>query len=705
MVRRRSVLAIPVTVELFSLLGVQPALGRTFGPDDLSGGCTIVLAHRFWQNSLGAARDIVGHSLALDERACTVAGVMPATFAFFPEAADMWRLIAAPADRPRGGIGVFGRLKPGINLERAQAELSDLHRQLHSTTPHGASLIPTVYGLAGEFTWMAGRNLRLTLLVLFVAVSFVLLIACLNVANLLLGRSLARQREFGVRAALGSGRWRLLRQVLTEGFLLSSLGAAVGVVFAVAAVRVFSVANPIELPPGSLVSVDAPVLGFAAALAIVTALLFAVVPALKASSVDVAALLRTAGRGASDHRGRRALGKALVVIEMTCSVVLVFGAGLLLSSVERFGSARLGFEPDGVLTMIVRLPRMEYDTSDRRARFHDELIAALKRQPDIREVALATTALRGRGTNLLSIEGQPPPTLETSVPDVALDTVSADYFRLLRVPIMQGRSFDDGDRHDAARVAVINEALARKYFPGGDAIGRRVKPGSDASSPWLTIVGVVGNQRVSTVYQEMAWVETPLLFTALQQTAPADTALLLRAGTDRRAEIDVSRAGAAVQQVVAGLNPNVPISDVQTMRSRIARDLKYPVFRARVLSAFAVLALLLAIVGLYAVLSQLVAQRSREIGIRVALGAPRSTVVRFVAAEGMQVAAAGLGVGLIAAFGLARFIEAMLYGIAPTDVTLTATVSLSLALAAFLATWLPARRAAGIDPAITLRAE
>jgi putative ABC transport system permease protein len=691
------VLAIPATANLFSLLGVRAAVGRTFEAHDRGRGCTVVLAHHFWRDTLGSRPGAVGDRITLDDRACTIVGVMPSTFRFFPSAADMWRLIANEHDLPAAGVGVFGRLKPGVSRETAQAELVALHARADSDDTHRRTFAPSVYDLQQEFTWLAGRNLRLTLLALLAAVAFVLLIACLNVANLLLGRVAVRHREFAVRTALGSGRVRLLRQLLTESLLLAFAGAMVGALLAAASVQYFRAANPIELPTGVTVGIDVHVLMFTGVVAVLTALIFGLVPAWGASRADVATVLKTGGRTSTSNPRTRRLSKALVVAEMTCSVVLLVGAGLLIESVARLGTTPLGFDTKNLQTMSVRLPTRAYETLTARAGFYNRLLLTVGRIPGLDGVALATGVLRGRGVDVLGVRGGPAPSADRAVPDVAQDTISADYFKVMRVPLLAGRWFDEHDDEAAEAVAVVNAALARKYFPGESAVGRYVRYGAHPAAPWLKIVGVAGDQKGTNVHQEMNWVDAPFLFRPIGQAAPVQVTLILRAPA---AAGDLGRS---VPALVAALDPEVPVGNLQSLDERIAATMAYPLFRARLLGGFAALALFLAVAGLYGVLSQMVTQRAQEIGVRLALGAPRSAVLALVAKQGMLLTGGGLVAGLAIALWLGRFLRAMLYGIGPTDAVTLMIVSLVLAAAALLATWLPARRAVRIDPIVALR--
>ena len=695
----RGVLAIPSSVELFSLLGISPALGRTFQPEDLTRGCTVVLAHSFWSN-LGSGPGIIGQTLMLDQKGCTVIGVMPAGFAFYPEAAELWTLIT-PDFKPNWDafvVGIFGHLKPGVTMASAQAEMSLLHERLHKADKAERDWEPVLYPLQQEFTWLAGRNLRLSLVVLLAAVSLVLLIACVNVANLLLGRSLVRRREFAIRAALGSGRQRLLRQLLTEGLLLSTLGAALGVLIAETALRVFREVNPVELPPGTVVAVDPRVLGFTAGLTVLTTLLFGLAPAWKASSVDVNDVLKGAGCGSSHGPLRNRFAQALVITEVTLSLVLLAGAGLLLESVVRMGAAPLGMRSDNVVTMRIALPKYRYAKPDQQIRFFDELSNRVRALPGVEGVALTShvPVVSGVSNSVLSIEGRPVERGQMRQ-DVGVQRITPDYFRAMGVPLHSGRMFDARDREGSEPVAIVNEALAREYFPNENPIGKRIRAGDpDTKPPWLTIAGVVGTEKRTIVYQEMNYVEIATLFRPLAQDASNTMVLLARA-----------RPGIAsgIQRAVNELDSDVLVGDIQTMDQRISKFLAYPRFRAVALGVFAGLALLLAAIGLYGILAQSVLQRTREIGIRMALGARKSDVTGLVVKQGLVLVFIGLCAGLASAIGLARYLSSLLFGVKPTDPVALGAVALVLIVAALLATYIPARRASRVDPMVALRYE
>jgi predicted permease len=682
----RLALAIPASLDFFTLLGVTPAMGRAFEAADLTRGCTVVLAAGFWRHALAARADIVGRSLALDSRACTVAGVMPDGFSFYPAAADMWMLITPnreqlPSDRHQG-VAVFARLRPGVTRERAAAEVVALHRQAHGGDAHGSAFGPIMSPLREEFTWLAGRNLRATLVVLFAAVTVVLLIAGVNVANLLLGRSLERQRELAIRAAIGSGRWRLVRQLLTEALLLSSFATVAGLGIAVTALAYVRTRAPVELPPGTRVALDGGVLLFAIAIAFVTALAFGIVPAWRSSHADIQSVLK--GQDAASERGRPARTRSLLVaVEMASAMMLLVGAGLLTQSIARFAAVPLGFNPDGLLTMSVRLPRTTYPQARARADFYQRLLDGAAALPGADGAALTTSLLRGGSVSMLLVDGRPDPSPDVEPPTVGEDVVSVDYFRVMQVPVRAGRGFEPADRDGALAVSIVNEALARKHFPDEDPIGRRIRTPNTA---WSTIVGVVADTKHTNVFQEMSWIDSPTIFRPVMQEPITNAAVIVRS----RAPGSI---GAGIQRLAAELDPGVPVANLQSMRDRMARELAYPAFRAVVLNAFAAVALALAAVGLYAVLAQLVAQRTREFGVRIALGARPRDILALVGVQGGVPTMAGLAVGIAAALALERVLSSMLYGAGTADAIAIVAVAGVLLLTASVAIAVPAARA------------
>jgi predicted permease len=696
----RSVLAFPVAVEFFSMLGVAPSLGRTFQPGDIGRGCSVVLTDSFWRNVLSADVSIVGTPLHLDDRGCTVVGIMPPGFAFLPPEAPvaMWTLMDRPPKPDSLAVGVFARLRPDISMEAAQTEATALHRKLHEHDRWGAQMEPVVYDLHGEFTWLTGRNLRLSVLVLFAAVSLVLLICCVNVANLLVGRAVGRQREMAIRAALGGGRARLMAQLLTENLMLSLAASAAGTGLAALAVEYFRTARPIEMPPGVTVSLSVPVLAFTAILTVLTAALFGLAPAWKASRVDLNEALKSGARIAAFSGGRR-LGRVLIVAEVMLTVVLLASAGMLIQTLRRFEGAPLGFTPDGLVTAMVQLPKTSYPDSGKRARFYERLETELRSVPGVQQAALSSASpIEGGGAlDVMEVEGHEPPRVENQF-DTHIQMVSGSYFRALNAPLKEGRLFEAGDREGAEAVAIVNQELARRYFGAEDPVGRHIRPfqGGRVERPWLRVVGVVGNEKRTTVYDEMAWVDTPLLYRPVAQNTPGTLRVVLRAGYE---------AGSAIRQTVGAIDAGVPVEEVVTVRALEARVLAYPRFRALLLGVFAVLALALAAIGLFGVLSHLVSQRTREIGVRMALGAQQRTVQAMILREGLSLVGVGVVAGAAAIWGLQRYLSSLLYGMRGVSFGMMAAALAVLLAASVAAIWAPARRASRVDPMVALKWE
>jgi putative ABC transport system permease protein len=688
----RSPLAVPVSASFFDVLGARAALGRTFAMSDEAGGCAVVLSHAFWADTFHADPHAPGQTIGLDDKACTVLGVMPKGFEFYPKPAKLWTLILpAQTDADKMLAISVGRLKPGATKQQAQAELSSLFAALHGHDTW-RDFGPAVDGLQWDLTWLAGRGLRTTLWTLLAAVTLVLLIACVNVANLLLGRSLSRTREFAVRAALGGGRARLFRQLVTEALPLAALGGVLGLWIAYGAIRYFQAVNPVELPVGADISLDWRVLLFAFAISALTALIAGTAPAWKAARADLNIALKSAGRGSTGGSAR--LGRAMAAVEMALSVLLLAGAGLLMQSVLRMGKADLGFHPDGLTAVRITLPEQHYRDAAARWRFWDSLQRSMSALPGV-EAAAVTSILApaSGGMNALEVFGRPAKNGRPSH-DVVTQFVGKGYFRVIGARMLAG-GFTTRPAASHAPEAIINSAVAAKYFPLGDAIGKQIRLGDD-KAPWLTVTGIVETERRGTVYNEMQWVEQPAVY-RLAELEPPSTAYMAV-----RTRGDVPLAAAFVRQTAA-IDPDAAIGETQTMRQILGIYLTYPRFRAFVFGGFAVFALLLAAVGLHGVLSELVSQRTREIGVRMALGAKPRDVARLIARQGGVPALAGLAGGIVATLGLGRYLSSMLYGVAPSDLLTLLAVSLVLLVVAASALALPARRAARVQPMEALR--
>jgi putative ABC transport system permease protein len=643
------ILAMPVSESFFALLGVEPALGRTFAPDDVQRGCSVVVSDRLWRGPLGSDRAIVGTSIVLDDRSCTVLGVMPPSFAFYPTAAQAWILLTPDFSPPPNQIplGIFARLRPGVTIAQAQGEVSALHTALNRSDGQERDLAPLIADLHGEFTFLADARLRATLWILLAAVVFVLLIVCLNVANLLLGQGVGRQHELAVRAALGCGRGRLARQLLTEGLLLSVIGGAAGVAVAFGAIVYVRAAAPIEMPPGADVRMSWPVLVFTLAISLATGLLFGALPAWRASRLGGAESLRT--RRVSAQSTTHRVMKTLIAAEMALSLMLLAGSGLLMQSVLRMGSEPLGFKSRDLVTARVKLPVEGYQDAGRRVRFYDRVLGAL-------------------GDNVALSTGLPPygwpqsATLHIPVvgpsesQSIGYRSISPRYFRVMGERLLRGREFNDHDHASSAPVVIVNEALARRYFPDTDPVGQRIALNDPSeSNPWRAIVGVVADEKGAGGFDRMGWAALPGAFKPLAQDAPRSALIVARGSA-----IDLRRA-------VTGIDATAAVGEVETMDTRLGRMLAYPRFRAALLSAFAVFAVLLAAIGLYGVLGQFVVPRTPEIGIRMAMGARPSDVLGLIVRQAGAPLAVGLVLGLAGASALSRSLASVLYGVEAGD--------------------------------------
>ena len=695
----RQVTAVPATDGFFQVLGVAPQLGRAFVPIDAAGGCSVVLANAFWQEIYAGDPRAVGQSMTLDGQPCTVVGVMGAGFALYPRATQLWRvmtpeLTSGPNPPP---VFIVGRLRAGVTREGLEAELTGLHAAIH-TSGFEREFRPTVESLREDFLWVAGRNLRATIWTLTGAVALVLLIACLNVANLLLGRSMVRKHELAVRSALGAGRGRLVRQLLTEGMLLAAAGGMLGIGVAYAALLYFRRANPVELPVGAEVRLDLFVLVFAVVLSAATALIFGLAPAWRSAGMDLTGALKSGGRGLAGAGTRAA--RLLVTVQMALSVALLAGAGLLIESVDRMATDHFGFHTQQVYAARLFLPHRRYPDDPPRRHFYEALEQRLSGQSGLVDAALGNAAPPYSVDNgSIEIEGRPSDP-DRPVHDVGHEAVTLNYFRTLRMTILRGRGFDERDGPHSEQVTVIDEALAREYFPNTEAVGQRIRVGGQTPPfPWVKIVGIVASVKRRTVYREMGWVESPTMYRPMTQHVPNSVTIVVRTAGG------AAPIAAEVRREVAAIDSEAAVGRVEPLDRRIAQTMAYPRFRAVVFGAFAGFALLLAAVGLYGVLSQMVAQRRQEIGVRMALGAHPAQVLGLVLVAGGGPVLIGLLLGLAAAVLLGRWGEALLYGVRPADLPTMATVALLLALSAAVAMAVPARRAAKTNPIETLRSE
>jgi predicted permease len=698
-------LALPASTDFFSMLGVEAQIGRTFSQTDMKNPCTLVLAYSFWQQKLGAPDNIVGQTLTADRSPCVVVGVMPKDFTFYPRETNAWSLItpaSAFAQEPWNSMtGVFGLLKPGVTRVQAEAELNAMEKRVLPEAPASLSLLtsamPVVLNLQDNFTWLAGRNLRTGLWVLLGAVSAILLMACLNVANLLLGRATEHSREMAIRTALGSGRARLIRQMLTESLMLAFCGTGAGLLLAMLMLHWFRAVNPVELPPGSVVSLDWQVLLFAALLGVGSVTVFGLFPAWQASRADLNSVLKNSERGIGASASAQRASQAFVVLQIALSLMLFVGAGLLAASLWQMASTRLGYRTNHVLTATISLATKQYAGTDAKSRFAATLSRNVAALPGVETVTEASN-FTPMGENPLSIEGDPS---RFSAGGVAAQSVSANFFAALWIPLFRGRVFDTRDRNDTRQVAIVNQALATKYFPHADPIGHTVKlsRADDPSQPWLTIIGVVADVKTTTVFQEMGYVEQPTVYRPLPQDAPSSLALMVVTK-----ENPLGLAG-GIEAQLAAIDRELVLANLGTMQDRQSAVLSQPRFRAVLFGSFAGLALMLAVVGLYGVLTQMVAQRTREIAIRMAVGASRGEVLSSIFRRAFALAAMGILLGVIGSAIAVRALAGLLYGVRPENAAMFVLASVILTLTALIASWNPAWRAATIDPMQALRSE
>ncbi|HJQ33856.1 MAG TPA: ABC transporter permease [Pyrinomonadaceae bacterium] len=699
---------IAVTPNMFQTLGIEPAQGRTFTPEEGQPGANkaVVLADNFWRRRFGGV-PVVGKNVMLNGEPYTVVGVMPPGFQFGREWAGQAPDIYGPLGftpqqlDPNTGLtnenlGVVARLKPGVKAEQAQAELSSMAADLRRQYMPGAD--ESNWGLLlTRFDEFVVGGIRKALLVLLGAVAFVLLIACANVANLMLARAAVRQKEIAVRSALGASRWRVARQLLTESVLLSVTGGAGGLLLAMWGVDLLLKLDDTQIPRAAEVGLDSNVLLFTLGISILTGVIFGLAPAFQTSNVNLHDTLKEGGRS-----GRSALSgsvrNVLVAVEIAFAVVLLVGAGLLIRSFMRLQQVDPGFQPRGVLAMLVSLPPNKYSDQARRATFDRQLLEQLRALPGVKSAA-TNTSLPMSGWNQsgsFRIEGRTVAPNE-SAPHGARWMPSEDYFQTMGIPLIKGRYFDARDTADAPGVAVIDETLARKYWPDEDPVGKRITfEGGQQQPRWREVVGVVAHVRNEGLEGES---RGQYYVPYAQRANNTDVFVVLR--TDG----DPSSLAPAVRGAIASVDRDLPVYRVTTMEKMVSDSLSQRRFSMFLFGVFAALALALAVVGLYGVMSYGVAQRTHEIGLRMALGAQRGDVLRMVVGQGMLVVAVGLGVGLVAAFGLTRVMSSLLFGVSSADPLTYAGIAVLLAAVALLASYIPARRATKVDPMVALRYE
>jgi putative ABC transport system permease protein len=691
-----------VSGNFFEMLGVRPLLGRAFTDDEARrGDDVVVLSYGFWQRRFGGDGAALGRSIKIDNRSATVIGVMPPSFQFPDKSAQLWLLISADVRwakfqefRFTDPFSALARLKSGVSIEEARAEMNAVASRLAQQYPAtDANLGVRVTPL---FDQIAGSQLRRALWILGGAVLCVLLIACSNIASLLVARGAARRKELAVRAALGASTWRLLRQLATENILLSLLGGLVGLSFAHWALRALLALVPEDLPRADGVAINGMALAFAFTLCLLTGVAFGLLPALQITRGNLRANLSESGRSASTGAGVRRARGLLVAAQFTLAIVLLTGAGLMVRSFLLLDAVKPGFDTTNLLTMDVECPESRWSDKTRSRIFFEDAIQKVGQLPGVRGVAVGRAvygSFKGRVPNQnIVIEGKP------ATPDPerhGLSGVSDDYFRVMGIPLRQGRLFTSEDHSDSPPVAVINEAFARRYWPSESPLGKRFKrvlPGMDGE--WITVIGIVGDvapNRDGRTY--------PALYRTIRQWSWPNETLVVRT------ETPPLELAAAVRRAVRSVDSTVPDFEITTVEQALAKLDRTRKFQTQLIGAFAVTALLLSALGLYGLMSYLVAQRAKEIGIRVALGAQRRDVLKLVIGQGMAVALAGVSLGLAAALAVTQLMKSLLFGVTATDPATFAGVATLLAAVALLACYIPARRGAKVDPTVALRQE
>jgi predicted permease len=691
-----------VTANLFQLLRSKPALGRTFleeeGRPDASK--VALISYGLWQRRFGGDPNLIGKEILLNDQKFTVVGVAAAGFQLLGKDIGLW----IPAtfsqsdltDRGSSYLTVIARLKTGVTPQQAQADIDTIYQRIARDHPKfaeglGAYALPLREQLAGE--------MRLALVVLLAAVGCVLLIACANIANLLLARAAARYKEIAVRAALGAGRLRIVRQLLTESVLLASLGAALGLLFAFWSFAFLKQLIPESMVLSTNLGINVSVFGYTLLVSLIAGLSFGITPALQAASLDLNEALKQSGGRGGLGVGHRKFRGALVVIEMAAAFVLLVGASLLIQTFLLLRNLDPGFRPENVLTVTTNLPRGKYGELPQRAAFYQQVLERIKALPGVTSAACSTAAplaWKGGGSGVAAEGQQTPATGNT----VFHRQVSPDYFQTMGIPLHQGRPFNEHDGPASPPVAVINETMARQFWPNeNNVLSKRFKLGfHDSSNPWITVVGIAGDVKEKGL-DEPAPAEMYLPYQQISYFSFSPNNLVIRTAGDPLNIV------AAVRQAVWAADRDQPVSNVRTMEDILAGEVSQRRLGMSLLAAFAALALLLASLGIYGVLSYAVTQRAPEIGLRMALGARPRDVSNMVLRDGMRLALIGLVIGVTSSFALTRMMSNLLFRVSATDPTTFATVSLLLISVSLIACYLPARRATKVDPLVALRQE
>jgi putative ABC transport system permease protein len=694
------VAATGATDRFFDVLGARPLIGRVFNPgdDNPSAPKTVVLSHAMWMRRFHGDRGVVGQTLAIGSVPHTIIGVMPASFAFPSETNELWQILTMTPPTRRGPFYTRGiaRLKPGVRIEELRANLGVVTAGLKRQYPGPEGWTLDAVSLHESLV----VNVKQVLWVLLGAVGFLLLIATVNVANLLLARATAREREIALRGALGAAGGRIVRQLVTESVVLAIVAGALGLAVASWGTRALLALAPEGIPRLSEVRMNVPVFLFALAAAAICGVVFGLVPALRAARTPLVETLKEGGRSGMGA-GHRHAQRVLVVAEIALALVLSVGAGLMIRSLAELQRVSPGFDPGHLLTFEVSIPRAHYPDEPKVRAFYDQLVERLEALPGVRSTALTISLPPNilQVTDNFMVDGQVLPPNQ-SVPVGPVLMVTDSYFKTLGVPLVRGRVFDQRDEEGAAPVVIVNEALANKYYAGVDPIGRRFKIGGPErpigpNNPWMTVVGVVGDVK----YSGLDAAPEPTYYMPYRQNPWRSQFVVVRGSGDPHVLAN------SVRSVVASLDTDVPVARVKTMDELMYASVAPPRFRTVLVTIFAVVGLLLAAIGIYGVMAYAVADRTHELGVRIALGADRAAVLRLVLGETIAIAAVGIATGLVGAVAVTRLIQSLLFGVTSTDALTFGGISALVAVTALVASYVPARRAMRVDPMIALRYE
>ena len=697
--------ALRVSVNIFSVLGVKPVLGRDFLPTEEQPGnaAVVMIGYGLWQRRYGGDPHLIGQTLTLDGKTYTAIGILPpwlkqpgVTYTNLqPSGADVWIPLVPNANeqnRTFANLRVIARLKPGATLARAQSEMDAITRRLEEQYPDSNANFSAV--VEPLHAYLTGR-MRLALWILLGVVGCVLLIACANVANLLLARATARQAEMAVRTALGATRWQLIRQLLTECMVLSLSGGLLGLLLAYQGVALLTSLSANSIPRVEEIGISREVLLFTLLISVLTGVIFGIVPAFRASQIQLTEALKEGKKGAAGGlRHRRLLG-TLVVVEIALALVLLTGAGLMMRSFRSVMELDPGFDPHHVLTIFTPLPVANYKDQAQQFRFYERALERIKVVPGVQSAAgIFKVPLVGAASVNFTVQGQPVPIGQE--PSADYRTISSDYFRAMGMRLQAGRAFNERDTAEAPEVVVVNEELARRFWPGEDPLGKRLQIAADKTR-WREVVGVLVNAKLDEIENPVA----PAIYVPFRQNSWRNalliSSLIVRVDGDPRSLIP------AIRQELRSIDPSLPITQIRTMEEIVAGSISQRSFNTALLVVFALVAGVLAVVGIYGVMSYTVTQRTHEMGIRMALGAQRSDILKMVTGDGAKLALLGIGVGVGAAVISTRLMASLLFGVGATDPLTFVVMALLLAAVTLLASYIPARRAAGTDPMTALR--